>query len=45
MNPPPPDNEATGLPVLRTWRAVYWVVLAVFVTTVALLTVLTRVFS
>lgn len=45
MKPPASDNEATGLPGLRTWRAVYWFVLAVFVVTVTLLAVLTRTFS
>lgn len=45
MNHPASDNETTGLPVLRTWGAVYWFVLVAFVVMVGLLTVLTRVFS
>lgn len=49
MNPlapkPEPESEATGLPGFRTWRAVYWFVAGVFVVTVALLTILTRMFS
>jgi hypothetical protein len=39
------DQNATGLPLLRTWRAVYWFVLVVFVLYVVLLTTLSRVFS
>jgi hypothetical protein len=42
---PPPDDERTGLPGLRTWCGVYWCVLGVFAAWVGLLTVLTRVFS
>jgi len=41
----PPDDEATGLPGLRTWRQVYLFVLVVFVAWIGLLTVLTRMFS
>ena len=37
----PPDESATGLPLLRTWRAVYAFVLAMFVVTLALLIALT----
>ncbi len=40
-NEPSPDSSATGLPLLRTWTAVYTFVLAVFVLTFALLTALT----
>jgi len=40
MNPTPPDHE-TGLPGLRSWASVYWLVTAVFVVVVGLLTVLT----
>jgi len=39
-NPAPPynpDDEATGLPGLKTWKAVYVVVLASFVLWVGLL--------
>ena len=39
------DDRATGLPVLRTWRAVYAFVVIAFVTWVVLLTALGRVFS
>ncbi len=46
MNPPPaPDQESTGLPGLRTWGAVYGLVLVVFVLIVVLLTKLTWMFS
>jgi hypothetical protein len=41
----PPDDESTGLPGLRTWRGVYLFVLGVFVVWVALLAMLTRMFS
>jgi hypothetical protein len=45
---PPLDNEpaagATGLPWLRSWRAVYWFVAGTFVLWVGLLTLLTRTF-
>jgi hypothetical protein len=46
----PPQSEAsddrdTGLPGLRTWRAVYWFVLAVFALVVIGLTVFSRVFA
>jgi hypothetical protein len=42
-----PDNndEITGLPGLRSWRAVYWVVIGIFVLWVGLLTVLTKLYS
>ncbi|MGA2016630.1 MAG: hypothetical protein ABSH26_06715 [Opitutaceae bacterium] len=43
MNPPP-DDENTGLPGLRTWRRVYLAVVAVFVAWVGLLVALTRMF-
>ena len=42
---PAPDDSATGLPLLRTWNAVYAVVLLVFVLVVALLTALTLTYS
>ena len=52
MNPPrePSTSDAdpttnTGLPGLRTWRAVYLIVLGTFVFWVALLTLLPLVFS
>ena len=41
----PVDDRATGLPLLRTWRAVYVFVVVAFLTWVALLTALDRVFS
>jgi hypothetical protein len=43
MNPEPED-EATGLRGLRTWRGVYVVVLCVFLAWVGLLTLLDRAF-
>ena len=43
---PGPDEDAgTGLPGLRTWRAVYTAVFAVFVLWLVLLAVFTRAFS
>lgn len=39
------DDRDTGLPGLRTWRAVYWFVLAVFALVVIGLTVFSRVFA
>ena len=46
MTPEPKPNEGdTGLPGLRTWRAVYALVLAVFAVWIALLIVLTRTYS
>ncbi|HZZ29921.1 MAG TPA: hypothetical protein VFE46_18130 [Pirellulales bacterium] len=38
------DDEATDLPALRTWPAVYAFVLVTFVVWVALLTALSRAF-
>jgi hypothetical protein len=46
MTPKPqPNDEVTGLPVLRSWRTVYVFVLAVFALWIGLLIVLTRMFS
>ena len=42
--PKPSENE-TGIPGLRTWRAVYTLVLVVFVVWIVLLLALTRAFS
>jgi len=42
---PPPDDERTGLPGLRSWGRVYWIVIGVFAAWVALLTALTRAFQ
>jgi hypothetical protein len=42
---PPPDDEETGLPWLRSWARVYWFVLAVLAAWVGILTALTRAFS
>jgi hypothetical protein len=39
------DDAATGLPGLRTWRAVYLFVLGCFIVWVGLLALLTRMFS
>ena len=38
-------DEATGLPGVRSWRAVYLIVFGTFLLWVMLLTALTRVFS
>ena len=43
--PAPADDRSTGLPFLRTWRAVYVFVFVAFLIWVALLTALERVFS
>lgn len=40
-----PPDEMTGLPGLRTWRAVYLVVFGTFLLWVGLLAALTRSFS
>ena len=39
------ENEATRLPVFRTWPAVYAFVVATFVLWVTLLAILARIFS
>ena len=39
------DDKATGLPLLRSWPAVYTFVLAAFVLLVIALTILTRYFT
>ena len=38
------DDQSTGFPALRSWRAVYLAVLSIFVTWVVLLTALSRAF-
>jgi hypothetical protein len=38
-------EESTGLPWLRTWKAVYWFVLGCFAICVGLLAALTVIFS
>jgi len=45
--PSPSDNndETTGLPGLRSWRTVYWVVLGIFALWVGLLTLLTELYA
>ena len=43
--PAGPEESDPGLPGLRSWRAVYWVVLGVFALWVALLTWLTEHFA
>ncbi len=45
QTPPAANDEATGLPGLRSWRSVYWVVLGIFALWVVLLTVLTKHYS
>ena len=42
---PAPEPENPGLPLLRSWKAVYLFVLASFVLWVALLIALTKLFS
>lgn len=42
--PEPPDDE-TGLPGLRTWRGVYWLVLGVFVLVVSALALFSRLYA
>ena len=42
---PKPNDEKTGFPGLRTWRGVYTFVLVTFALWVALLILLTRMFS
>jgi hypothetical protein len=39
------EDEITGLPLLPTWRRVYWFVLVVFVAYVVLLSALPKVFA
>ena len=41
----PEQDEATGLPWVRTWRGVYLLVFGSFILWVALLALLTRMFS
>jgi hypothetical protein len=45
MTPEDKSNEGTGLPGLRTWRAVYTFVLLTFALWIVLLLLLTRMFS
>lgn len=45
MPAPEPDDETTGLPVFRTWRAVYGLVLGCFVLVVIVLTVFSHYFA
>ena len=44
-NSAPPADEATGLPGVRSWRTVYWIVGGIFVLWVGLLTWLTAAYS
>jgi hypothetical protein len=41
----PPEDESTGLPLIRRWPTVYILVSALFILWVALLITFTRVFS
>ena len=41
----PPSDEATGLPGVRNWRTVYWIVGGIFVLWVSLLTWLTEAYK
>jgi hypothetical protein len=49
MKPSAPEaastDEATGLPRIREWRTVYWIVFGIFVLWVSLLTWLTAAYS
>jgi hypothetical protein len=40
-----PADESTGLPVISTWRGVYFVVVAAFVLLVGALVILQRIYS
>ena len=44
-NAPENDEETTGLPLLPTWRRVYWFVFIVFVIYTVLLSVLAKVYA
>jgi hypothetical protein len=43
--PAPADDDATGLPVVRSWRGVYVLVSAIFIAYVVLLRILMKVYS
>jgi hypothetical protein len=43
--PEGPEDDVTGLPVLRTWGRVYLFVILVFIIYVALLTTLSKMFA
>lgn len=43
--PPPPNDEAPGVPGLRTWRGVYFFVLAAFIAVVIALTLFSRAYA
>lgn len=43
--PPDDQDELTGLPILRTWRSVYFFVFGCFVLSVLLLLALTVIYS
>ncbi len=45
QSPSPIDDDATGLPVLHTWPAVYLFVLVVFIFWVVVLAALPMMFS
>jgi len=49
MKAPAPEaastDEATGLPRIREWRTVYWIVFGIFILWVSLLTWLTAAYS
>jgi hypothetical protein len=44
-NPPPPADDAPGVPGFRTWRGVYLFVLAAFVVVVIALTFFTHAYA
>lgn len=45
MPPPEPNHDIPGLPGFRTWRGVYWFVLACFVAGVVALTAFSRYYA
>lgn len=45
MPDPNPRDDSTGLPVVSTWRSVYFLVTLVFIVLVIALVILERMFS
>ena len=41
----PTDDDATGLPIVRSWRAVYVLVATIFIAYVVILRILMKVYS
>jgi hypothetical protein len=40
-----PADDSTGLPIVRTWRGVYLVVVLVFIVLIAAMVILERMYS